>query len=62
MSHKTPPGSGTPQLTSHRGATHLNIQTADVKFLAPSELTFKSARIPKSSPAAFLFSTSVKAP
>jgi hypothetical protein len=62
MSHKTPPGSGTPQLTSYRGTTHLNIQTAEVNILAPSILTSKSARIPKSSPAAFLFSTSVKAP
>jgi len=59
---KTPPGSGTPQLTSYQGAMHLNIQTLDVKFPAASIITIKSASILKSSPAAFLFSTSVKAP
>jgi hypothetical protein len=49
-------------LTSYRRPTRLSVQKADANALVNSKITINSAPIPKSSPAAFLFGTSVKAP
>jgi hypothetical protein len=62
MSHNFPLPIGIPELTSYREAPHLNIQMADSDIVVTLSITSKSAFISKSSPAAFLFSTSVKAP